>query len=151
MKIRTTIPFGVMLFCAACSKTTNAPPGVLVITPQFGVATQFSEGLASVRIGDDKTGKWGYIDAQGHFVVNPQFDFGGRFRDGLAEVLFDSYRGGVIDKKGKFVVGPQFLHIGWGFSEGLAAAGIRDEHGDRWGYIDREGKFVINPQFDGAQ
>ena len=38
--------------------------GKMVINPQFDcdwVCSGFSEGLAAVRIGDDKTGKWGYI------------------------------------------------------------------------------------------
>ena len=60
---------------AACSSSsqpdvgtqaTAAPPvtsatGRMVINPQFDSTYQFSEGLAAVRIGDDKTGKWGYI------------------------------------------------------------------------------------------
>ena len=35
--------------------------GHFVINPQFGLANSFSDGLAQVRIGDDETGKWGYI------------------------------------------------------------------------------------------
>jgi len=31
------------------------------VNPQFDKAEKFSEGLAPVRIGDEKTGKWGYI------------------------------------------------------------------------------------------
>ena len=72
----------------------RSPTGRLVITPQFEAATQFDEGLACVRIGDEKTGKWGFIDTQGHFIVNPQFDFGARFREGLAEVFFGSDKTG---------------------------------------------------------
>jgi hypothetical protein len=45
----------------------------LVVAPQFdGVwLGTFKQGLASVRIGDDKTGKWGFIDKHGRFAINP--------------------------------------------------------------------------------
>ncbi|HIO50419.1 TPA: WG repeat-containing protein [Candidatus Poribacteria bacterium] len=42
--------------------------GKYVINPQFDSAGNFSEGLAPVRIGDDKTGKWGCIDKTGKFL-----------------------------------------------------------------------------------
>ena len=60
--------------------------GVIVIEPQFRFAVAFSEGLAAVRIGDAKTGKWGCIDKTGHFAVNPQFDFVGPYSQGPAAV-----------------------------------------------------------------
>jgi len=41
--------------------STTSESGRFVINPQFDEADQFSDGLAAVRIGDDKTGKWGYI------------------------------------------------------------------------------------------
>jgi hypothetical protein len=40
---------------------------------QFDEATDFTEGLAAVRLGDYTTGKCGYIDKQGKFVITPQF------------------------------------------------------------------------------
>jgi hypothetical protein len=56
----------VLALCGGCGthgtdKETPqaARPGVIVINPQFGGAGKFSEGLAPVRVGDDKTGKWG--------------------------------------------------------------------------------------------
>ena len=66
---------GVMVLAAtwACSQNPEAPRqltdtgntspqiGTFVINPQFDLARGFSEGLAGVRIGDDKTGKWGFI------------------------------------------------------------------------------------------
>jgi len=39
--------------------------GKIVIEPQFDYAYKFSEQLARVRIGDEKTGKYGYIDTIG--------------------------------------------------------------------------------------
>jgi hypothetical protein len=46
---------------SAAVHTTTANTGTFVINPQFDLAYQFSDGLARVRIGADKTGKWGYI------------------------------------------------------------------------------------------
>ena len=63
--------------------------GRFTINPQFSEAYPFREGLAAVRIGDSKTGKWGFIDKQGKMVINPQFDhvtFEGTFSEGLAGV-----------------------------------------------------------------
>jgi hypothetical protein len=111
----------------------------------------FAGGLAAVRVGDAKTGKWGFIDKTGKFVINPQFDktagedpFGGEFLDGLAAVrVGDKITGqwGFIDKTGKFVINPQFSEI-QEFGGGLAA--VRNSNG--WGFIDKTGTFVITPQ-----
>ena len=60
--------------------------GNVVINPQFDYAEGFSEGLASVRIGDRESGKYGYIDKEGKMVINPQFDLAWRFSEGLAKV-----------------------------------------------------------------
>ena len=35
--------------------------GKVAIKPQFSDAYKFNDGLARVRIGDEKTGKWGFI------------------------------------------------------------------------------------------
>ncbi len=35
--------------------------GKIVIDPQFGFVTAFSEGLAAVKSSSDKTQTWGYI------------------------------------------------------------------------------------------
>src|ERR1035441_6646417 len=90
----------------ATSKT-----GQIVINPQFDGADAFSEGLAAVRIGDDKTGKWGYIDKAGKYVINPQFDSADVFIGDMAAVrIGDDKTGkwGYIDKAGKYVINPQF-------------------------------------------
>ena len=43
------------------------------------VKTAGEEALARVRIGDDNSGKWGYINPKGDFVINPQFDYAESF------------------------------------------------------------------------
>ena len=113
--------------------------GKFVINPQFDSANNFSEGLAAVRIDDDKTGKWGYIDKQGKMAINPQFDSAFDFREGLAAVLIGDHKTGkrgFIDKQGKMVINPQFNSAS-NFSEGLAAVRIGDDKTGKWGYISR--------------
>jgi hypothetical protein len=68
--------------------------GKMVINPQFDAAYGFNDGLAAVRIGDDQTGKWGYIDKQGKMVINPQFNYASRFNDGPAAVGIGDYQTG---------------------------------------------------------
>jgi len=103
-----------------------------------------SGGLASVRIGDDKTGKWGYIDKSGGWVISPQFDAAEQFSEGLAAVQIAG-KYGYIDKRGDWIIPPQFDRAEQ-FSEGLAAVKIAE----KYGYIDNCGRYVINPQFDEA-
>jgi hypothetical protein len=125
-----------------------------VINPQFDAANLFSEyELTEVRIGDEKTGKWGVIDKRGKFVVNPQYNDIASYSEGLASVLVgDSPSGkwGYIDGTGKMVINPQFDHA-TSFQSGLAIVRIGDDKNGKDGYIDKTGKYVINPQFDDAR
>ena len=45
-------------------------------------------GLAAVRVGNEESGKYGYIDMQGNMAIEPQFAFADLFSasDGLAAV-----------------------------------------------------------------
>ena len=108
--------------------------GTFIIKPKFNGVSDFSEGLATITLGD----KWGYIDKTGKLVIPPQFTNTSEFSEGLAAV-----DNGYIDKTGKFVIQPLF-EIAKNFSEGLAAVRV----GRKWGYIDKTGKFVIKPQID---
>ena len=78
---------------SAVTKVTEQT-GRVVIDPQFDAALRFADGLAAVRIGDENTGKWGYIDKQGKMVINPQFDGATSFREGLAAVRIGDERTG---------------------------------------------------------
>ena len=90
--------------------------GKLVIAMQFGIASDFHEGLAGVCIGKcDYTqgsgynGKFGFIDHSGHFVINPIYDNAGDFTDGLASVTVgkgDDAKTGYVDKTGKVIWQP---------------------------------------------
>ena len=146
--------------------------GQFVIGPQFGMCSDFSEGLA--RVGDasfiDKTGKcvietpdsidcaddfwegfacvrsldyeFGFIDKTGKIFVEPQFDETYSFSEGLARMKSDGLYG-YIDTTGKMAIEPKFLFAG-DFYEGLAEVCTDG----LWGYIDKSGQFVIEPKYD---
>ena len=85
--------------------------GRFAIPPQFHIAHPFSEGLASVRIGE----KMGYVDKTGSIAINPQFDLALPFCGGLARVDIghwvrdrvggERFEGkfGYINKQGEYV------------------------------------------------
>ena len=73
------------------------------IPKRFEVASQFSDGLAAVRI----DGRYGYIDPTGRIVIAPQFEAVGPFTGDYAEVQIDG-RSGAIDRTGRIVVPAQF-------------------------------------------
>jgi hypothetical protein len=139
-------------------KPVTEQTGKFVINPQFDRADSFSEGLASVRVGDYETGKFGFIDKQGRMVINPQFDGVEPFSEGLAAVRIgdkDTGKWGFIDKQGQMVIDPQFDRnrwdpFYWKFSEGLAPVRIGDDDTGKYGFIDKQGQVVINPQFSYA-
>jgi hypothetical protein len=124
--------------------------GQLVITPQFDVAMDFTEGLASVRPTRGPGTKVGFIDKTGQFVISPQFDMAWPFSEGLSLVTVGD-KDGYIDKAGKMVIIPQFVQA-MGFHDGLASArigGIRTSSaGQQWGFIDKTGGWVVNPSFN---
>jgi len=124
--------------------------GEFVIAPEYGVALNFSDGLASVQVGkfDLEHGKWGAIDKNGKMVIAPEFDYIGSFSDGLASVMFGiGFNGkwGFINKEGKLLINPEF-DAAWDFSEGLAMVKV----GDKWGFIDKQGTPTIKPLFESA-
>jgi len=150
-----------ILFGPRDGKETSKPlfgyidrTGLIVITPQFGYAEHFSEGLARVSFGgkhgvienrakliDPQGGKHGYIDKTGAFVVTPKFEEAFDFTEQVALVKSGG-KYGYIDHSGGYAITPQFDDA-YHFSDGLAAVKV----GDRWGYINKSGATVIAPQF----
>jgi hypothetical protein len=60
----------------------------------------FSEGVAAQL--DDKTDKWGFVDAERKFVIAPQFDAVGSFSKGVAWAAFPDRREWCrIDREGR--------------------------------------------------
>ncbi len=109
--------------------------GVFVIPQKFDDACDFSDDLASVRVG----GKYGFIDKTGRMVIAPMYDAPGFFIDGIAivELNQSSY---VIDKNNKKVIDKPFQGLST-FSDGLA----RFEAGGKVGFIDKQGTVKIKP------
>jgi len=118
--------------------------GNLVIAYQYDDASDFSNGLGVVVDGD----WYGAIDATGETIVPFKYDYLGDFSDGLS--LFSKNRNGLlgfIDIKGNEAI-PAIWNMGLGFSEGMAAVGIKDNGDYKWGFIDTTGSLVIKPQYD---
>jgi serine/threonine protein kinase len=127
--------------------------GKFVINPQFDEASNFSEGLAKVRIGDVQTGKYGFIDKEGRMIIATQFDDAESFSEGLALVRVGNWEAGkrgYINKEGKMVIALEFDYA-MSFSEGLALVRVGNWETSKYGYINKEGKIVIVPQFDEAR
>ena len=128
--------------------------GRMVIATQFsgegGVSERgFSEGLAAVKVYQDRKDNWGYIDKSGKVVIEHQFAAAGPFSQGRAMVGIAEpswsidYKWGFIDKEGQWIAKPQYESAGE-FSEGLAPVLMNG----KVGFIDLRGQIAIKPQFD---
>ena len=115
--------------------------GKIVISAKYELAIPFSEGLAIVRLDNQK---WGYIDKTGNFIIPAQFNYAKSFSEGLAVVRINE-KMGYIDKTGTFVI-PARYDQALSFREGLAPVRINE----KFGYIDKSGQIVISPQFSYA-
>ncbi|MGC9217302.1 WG repeat-containing protein, partial [Acidithiobacillus sp.] len=102
---------------------------------------------------DGKTGKWGFVDANGKVVIQPEWDKVAWesvlnqsvvFNEGLCGVEKDG-KWGYIDTSGHLVISNQFDSAA-PFFEGLARVNL----GKLVGYIDKTGRYAINPQFNNA-
>lgn len=115
--------------------------GQLAVSPKFGLAYPFSEGLAFAFNKDLTQG--GYIDQTGQYKITFDFTpsyFYGDFHEGLALIGKDS-KWGFIDTTGQFVIPPEY---DWAapFSEDGLARVLKDE---LWGAINRQGVMVVEP------
>lgn len=105
-------------------------------TREIVEARGFSEGLASVKASNSKSG---YIDRTGRFIIKPQFEEAYEFSNGLARVQ-DGGKYGYIDKTGNVVIDLMFDDA-QDFKQGLARVTL----GARSGYINETGKYVWKP------
>jgi hypothetical protein len=125
--------------------------GKLAFGQQFDGAGEFSEGLATIRIGDYRTGKSGFIDKTGKIVIDAKFDSVGPFNEGYATVSINAKKG-FIDKTGKIVIDTtRFDNVGY-FSDGIARVtmGKRYSSDEKHGYIDKNGNLITEIQFISA-
>jgi hypothetical protein len=72
--------------------------GNVRISPRFGWAGGFTEGLASVKV----DGRWGFVNEAGEVVIEARYDSVGSFRDGVAEATLRGHSR-MIDKNGRRV------------------------------------------------
>jgi len=112
--------------------------GNYVISPQFDIAYQFSEGYAWVVIDS----LYYLIDKAGSTVIDQSYTMAREFNHGLAPVEVDG-KWGYIDASGNYVIGPQY-DSAESFSEGYA----RVEVGNGCGYIDTQGNLITETIYD---
>lgn len=111
--------------------------GEVILSPQYSLVTNFSEGLAGAKLDQ----KLGYIDQTGAFVIQPQFDSVQPFKEGLAPVEIQG-KWGYIDRTGNLIVHPQFDYA-MPFSGGLGRVILEGKQG----FVNLKGEVVISPQF----
>jgi hypothetical protein len=103
--------------------------------PSYRYATEFSEGLASVTIGDEST----YINEAGETVIPPfACKLAGPFKGGLARVQVEPNTWGYIDKTGKWTITARYTYAE-NFSEGLALVEVQ---GDQM-FVGQNGKILL--------
>jgi hypothetical protein len=92
--------------------------GQVVIDLQYSDVVEFSEGLATIRVGGDwsavdyvRGGKCGVIDKKGNVVVEPKYDDIGKFCGGIAQIDVGDleegvFKSGYIDRQGNVIWSP---------------------------------------------
>lgn len=165
-------------YAGACTHGSTKKCGFIsrdgrwVINPVYDEAWDFSDGLATVGIGDRKselntrTGKiteaprkTAYINIRGEIIGNKFFDLAYGFSEGLGSFArgtdHENKLWGFIDRNGNEVIppkfGPGFPSAVGEFRDGLAPALVGNRQDGRYGYIDRSGKLVIPPIYKEAK
>ncbi|MEM6328017.1 MAG: WG repeat-containing protein [Bacteroidota bacterium] len=99
--------------------------GQVVISPLYDFASDFSEGLAAVRVGNE----WGYIAPDSRWVVRPQYTQASAYSDGRARVAVGTgadRRFGYLDVAGQEVV-ETALPFALDYTEGLALVRLTED------------------------
>lgn len=118
--------------------------GRVAIKPTYGLASDFSEGLASVTPQNSR--KCGYINEQDEMVIQSQFDSCNSFYKGVARVQVAG-KWGLVNRQGNVIVAPQIelKDSLWVIcSEDLC----RTKSGGKCGYINLAGESIIAPVFE---
>lgn len=124
--------------------------GVIVISPEYGYANPFKNGVAFVlnyREGGPfaAENEGALITHEGKILIDHQPSFGNyEFSEGLVSVRVKG-KWGCMDKTGHLVIPPQFEWVGR-FSQGLATAQLNG----KWGFINKTGQWAITPQYTNA-
>ena len=107
---------------------------------KYDSVESFYEGLAKVKLGDDETGKYGYVDTTGKEVVPLKYDYTESFSGGLAGVRLNG-KWGFVDKTGKEVVPVKYDSVNK-FEDGLAQVKLNGKWwfiSNKHGHIDKTG------------
>ncbi len=123
--------------------------GDWAITPRYGSAGSFANGLATITFGQRSLDTLtGFIDRTGHVAITPKYSTSFGFRDGYAIVYGPrsaNRRAGLIDTQGIEVIPIEYDDIDR-FCGHLA----RVKLADKYGYYDKQGQCVVRPQFEEA-
>jgi hypothetical protein len=118
----------------------------VVIEIKYDRVWPFSEGMALVREGTFKTGRYGYMNKSGAMAIAATFTGGDYFKEGLAcvstslDTKVPTFQ--FIDKKGAIVINKNFKYLTT-FKNGVAKVSSSDiKAGYSNGYIDKTGKYV---------
>lgn len=116
--------------------------GIFIVPPQFNDNfARFSEGFATIKIGDSKKGteQRGVVDRNGIINIFPSVDYISDFSEGLASFQKGKLYG-YFDINMNVAIEPQFEYAG-NFNEGFAR--VTDSEGKIY-YIDKSGKKAID-------
>ena len=118
--------------------------GKFVLSPQFGYAYIFNEGLALVQ---DTSAKFGYINKKGEFIIPAIYKDATGFSEGLAIVVRENEQMECIDKKGRHVFSfGRNTEQANSFSEKMAPIVFND----RYGYVNYSGSLAIGNEYSFA-
>jgi hypothetical protein len=106
---------------------------------------KFSEGMARVRIKQDK---YGFIDTNGREIVVPKYDWVDNFYEGRSRVSLNR-KEGFIDKTGKEITPLKYDRVYNFGKNGLALVQIIDQnHNYLSGFINKEGNEITEIKYD---
>lgn len=113
--------------------------GQYIISPQFRTATDFSEGLAAVRL--DAQGadldRWVFIDKCGNHMFDRIFSHAHKFNAGFASVqLSGENRYRVIDREGNLL--PELVTAAWAECDGMTLVQLKANDDAQFSYMDRD-------------
>lgn len=144
MMLRWTTLLCLALMLIFCSPALAAAYE-MAIPPLYDDASDFSEGLAAVQIGD----MWGFIDKTGELVIAPQYANVHNFHEGVAAVMVgeaDEEKWGFIDKTGQEIIPAQYEKVE-DFESGIAPVLSKVGDASLWGFIDQAGNEIVPPKY----
>ena len=129
--------------------------GLCVISPQFKSASDFSNGMARVRVGS----RYGAINPLGQWVIPPVFPSSVDCDSAMSSIRKgrlpgielwltedpETERYGFLNHFGEWHIPPQYEDGSDFDSDGFAV--VKPVNG-RWGVINRQNQWVIQPNFE---